>query len=89
MGREVKGDFEMLGLSTFWGLFNLIFFEVPYLHKQEVLTKVFQNIYATTFALCLCAIIVSYLASWAAKQQEWKFIKNFLKPKNIQFRRKK
>ncbi len=86
-GREIKGDFEFAGLSIFLGLINIMIWEL--LSKQEVINKTLENVYSATFILCLFAVIFAYIGSWVVLQDEWKIVKNFLKPRSVQFLKRK
>jgi hypothetical protein len=81
--KEIKSDFELIGLSVFWGLINLLLWEL--INKKETVAKMFENVYSAAFFLCLFGILCSYISSWVALQEWWSGLKKILKPKPIKF----
>lgn len=65
---EKKGDFEFLGLSFFWGLIILLFYEL--VSPKESINKLLENHYAAAFVFSLVGPIFGWLGSRMSKA-EW------------------
>lgn len=59
-GLKKTGDFEYLGLSAFWGLFNIIVLELLLLNDKTKISQSLANPYAAGFVLC----ILGFLFGW-------------------------
>lgn len=79
--KPAPDDFEFAGLSFFWGLVNLMLWEL--LVKKEIVDQTLKNIYATTFILCIFAVVFAYGASWIALQDWWMGLKKIFKPRKL------
>ncbi len=82
-GREVKGDFELLGLSAFLGLVNLVILNS--ISKADNFAKLSQNVFAATIVSSVLSISLSYVLAWVVLQDEWQKLKKIFKPRKTKF----
>lgn len=60
-GSKKTGDFEYLGLSAFWGLFNIFVFELLISLDKKSLSQVTGgNPYAGGFVLCIFGFVFGW-----------------------------
>jgi hypothetical protein len=81
--KEIKSDFELVGLSIFWGLVNLALWE--FFSGTKIVNETLKNIYVAALVLCLVGVLFSYIGSWIALQKWWLAVKVCLKSRPVRF----
>jgi hypothetical protein len=72
-----SADFEYFALSTFWGLLNLLFYEL--ISRAENVKSLLQNPYAATFVLSIFGLIIGWFGGVLSRTDWFQKIINWLK----------